>query len=318
MVSKKEFQKFCESLISPGELRKCKIRTYVKNILLFLIWGLAIAAVVVTAVMKISLILFVFVGALFVAILLSLIIATFVGYNWAGLKENNAQKIMDFLLKDYKFQFSQHSEIRPHIYVASQLGPNDFNKYHGEDLLCIDIPNDDGSPSGITLNICDLLVQREEIVPVVERHSDGSVSVRDEKRLVTVFNGPFGFVKFPFKFKCNLGLNANIAGEKKIKTEDIRFNRMYKTYTNNQVEALCILTPLMMNKLMSFSRHAKDFKLSLTEDGFMYFCMSGNLFEVKRTIKKPAGSIFERFYDDISTLLMMVEEIKNNNKVFKM
>ena len=100
---------------------------------------------------------------------------------------------------------------------------------------------------------------------------------------------------------------------------DIKFNKEFKTYTDNQIEALVILTPTLMTKLLSYSHRAKKFTLFLSQKGRMYFGMRRNLFKFKkRVFRKPSGKIFAKFYDDVSDILAIVNEIKDNNKVFKM
>ena len=50
----------------------------------------------------------------------------------------------------------------------------------------------------------------------------------------------------------------------------------------------------------------------------MYIASSAtNLFEFGGTKEKPE-TLFERLYDDVSVILSLVDEIKNNNKVFRM
>jgi hypothetical protein len=50
----------------------------------------------------------------------------------------------------------------------------------------------------------------------------------------------------------------------------------------------------------------------------MYIASTGtNLFELGGTKEKPE-TLFERLYDDVNLILLLVNEMKNNNKVFKM
>ena len=97
-----------------------------------------------------------------------------------------------------------------------------YDKYTGEDLLSVKIPNDDGTPSDVSLSVCDLNVTRQETRTVRVRNADGSTSIRTEEYTVTVFSGVFGYIFFPFEFKCGLALNLSKYGTR-IKLEDIKF-----------------------------------------------------------------------------------------------
>ena len=102
-----------------------------------------------------------------------------------------------------------------------------------------------------------------------------------------------------------------------IKLEDIQFNKDFIVSTDDQVEALCILTPTMMNKLKKLKKRTGQVGLLLCKDE-MYIALDRNLFEMKSKLKELSVNVFDNLYDDISCILGIAEEIKNNNKVFKM
>ena len=53
-------------------------------------------------------------------------------------------------------------------------------------------------------------------------------------------------------------------------------------------------------------------------DNKMYFAFpSDNLLELK-SYNGENATVFDGIYDDISNILSIVEELKNNNKIFKM
>jgi hypothetical protein len=226
------------------------------------------------------------------------------------IKLKYASQVVDCLLKDYKYSYSELGHIQESIFRNSPFWTY-YEDFKGEDLLTIDIPNDDGTPSGVILQACDIKTTKTETY----EDSDGDTHTRT----VTVYNGVFGCIKFPFGFKCNLGLDSYDGGLKRIELEDMKFNDKFHTYTDNQLEALMILTPTLMQKLIEFNDKFTGFKLFLKENGEFYFGMDRNMFEIKIPKKgKPFHYIFDKFYDDVKAILEIVEEIKNNNKIFKM
>lgn len=313
MITKTEFITFCDSIIPQEEKDKYTQKTRK-------MWITLIAVVLLEAL--ITFLVYPYWTPIIyimpvIAIISTVIIVVTMKYKWGDFKKKYSKQVFDCLLKGYQYKYQPDYCIGQSIFNASGFGGN-YDSYSGEDLLTVNIPNDDGSPSKVTLNICDLYVTRTETYTVRVRNSDGSYSTETRTRTVIVYKGVFGYIYFPFEFKCNMSLNIAFKGEKKIKLEDIHFNKVFKTYTDNQLEALLILTPTLMTKLIEFSKRVSGFKLYLSKSGSMYFGMSRNLFKLKSFFKKPSGKVFERYYDDTIDILSMVDEIKNNNKVFKM
>jgi len=348
MVSKEEFREFCKSLIPKEELDEIekynqKRAKIIKKTLTFGIIGFVALFLITIIITRSIMSTFVVMGSVFAPsaiILLIVFVLTQSSSKHKVAKDKYTGEILKFLLKDYKYTYNPEGAISDFVFINSRFGnyselpfdnPFDdlsinlnigginlgnfekktkpFDSYVGEDLLKIDIPKDDGSPSGVELQVCDLNVTREERVMVDGEWKD---------RTVTVFDGVFGYIHFPFKFKCRLGININLFDMQKITLEDIKFNKKFAIYTDNPIEALVIVTPTLMVKLMEFAKKIYGFKLYLSPDGDVYFKMDRNLFSLKVANNGSPVEIFDRFYDDICAILGMVNEFKDNNRVFKM
>jgi len=223
-------------------------------------------------------------------------------------------QIIDYLLKDHPHTYDHNDYLDEKIFNDSQFHDYGFMKnrydvYEGEDLLKINIPNDDGSKSDNYLSLCDLLVEE------IETNEDG------EKQTYTIYDGTFGYIDFPFNFKCALIINTSYKRKdlkfQKIELEDIKFNQKFKILGTDQIEARYILTPVMMENLMRLFKSFHRFSLVLVDDkmylGFPY----KNLFEFATLKSGRPESIFDNFYTDIETILNIVNELKTNNKIFK-
>ena len=223
-------------------------------------------------------------------------------------KENYRSKLVEYLMKEYKYSFDSQKYISKAIFNASKFAGG-YDSYSGNDLLVINIPNDDGSESNVNLNLCDLHVTRSE------RDSDG------DRHTVTVYGGMFGYIEFPFSFKCVLSLDSYYREKglklDRVKLEDIIFDKNFKAYSNDQIEARYILTPEMMEKLLWLESKFKGFQMTLV-DNKMYIGASINLFELNVRKNIDVASLFDNFYDEVKTILEIVNEIKNNNKIFRM
>lgn len=309
MISKEEFCEKANSLIKDEDrkeyVNKKKRKTLLLSIFLPIILIIeALLAVFVSYTALISL----------VAVLpiVCIIICGTNRFKWENFKQKYSKDVFNMLLEDYEYKYAQNSFIHKDIFNASRFTGR-YDDYSGEDYFEITIKNDDGTPSGTKFAICDLHVTREETRVVTDK--DGHTHT--ETYTVTVYSGAFGYIKFPFNFKCSLGLNTNNFSEERIKLEDIDFNKRFKTYTDNQIEALCILTPTMMTKLKALDKQAGILKMSLRNDN-LYLGLSRNIFEPNKKIKQLSGQVFSRIYDDVQIIFEIAEEIKNNNKVFKM
>lgn len=309
MISKELFCEKAGALITEEDRKefvKCKKRTRI------LLCTILPSIVVTTVLMSIFIsFAFVFVDLVLLGLAAGIICATS-NFKWKNFKNKYSKKVLSFLFEDYQFDYNPNYVINKNIFKASKFAGS-FDRYTGEDLIKIKIKNDDGSPSEVELSMCDLHVTDTRTRVVV----DSKGHAHTETYTVTVYKGAFGYIKFPFSFKCELQLNPYYKQNERIKLEDIDFNKRFKTYTDNQMEALCILTPTMMTKLKILDKSVKELKVSLKKDT-LYMGFSRDMFELNKKAKKLDGEVFSRFYDDVKNLYDIVEEIKNNNKVFKM
>lgn len=309
MISKEQFCEKAEALITEEDRKqynKCKKRT---RILL----GVILPCIAVAFVM---LAIFVSYGFAIIGIMVLIIGAKIIcstsGFKWNDFKNKHSLSALNILLDDYQYNYNAKNVISPNIFRASKFAWS-FDNYTGEDLIKINIKNDDGTPSNVAFSICDLYVTETRTRTVRDKNGGSHT----EEYTVTVYRGAFGYVKFPFSFKCGLDLNIDRNGHDRIKLEDIDFNKRFSIYTDNQIEALCILTPTMMTKLKELDKRVKDLKISL-KNNMLYIGFARNIFEMNKKVKKLDGSVFSRYYDDVNNLYGILEEIKNNNKVFKM
>lgn len=308
MISKEQFCDKAGLIITEEDRKqydKCKKRTR-------LLLGVLLPCLIVFFVLLAIFVSYAF--AIFGAIVLiisTVIICSTSGFKWNNFKNKYGKHVLNILFENYQYDYKSNYAINKSIFKASKFAGS-FDNYSGEDLIKIKIKNDDDTPSNVEFAICDLDVTETRTRVVTDRQGHTHV----EHYTVTVYKGAFGYVKFPFSFKCALDLNVYRKAYDRIKLEDIDFNKRFKTYTDNQIEALCILTPTMMTKLKELDKRVNDLKLSLKNDT-LYIGFSRNLFEVNKKVKKLDGNVFSRYYDDVNNLYEILEEIKNNNKVFK-
>ena len=308
MISKEEFIKECDKIIDPKEAeqynKKRKIRIVLISILLPLefIVGLLVQIKFGPLNYRILRARFSIVTVIMAVTVAIIFVAT--EFQWKGVKDKYLQQVIDILLKDYQFTYTSRGWIPDNmdekLKMSGVVGRKIYSRFSG-DFLQVTIPQTCGRRSkNITLMIADVFC-------------DGPYL-----NLIDGYSGILGYVKFPFKFKCNISLNTNHPVWGKINLEDIKFNKKFEVFTDNEIEAHVILNPTIMETLKEMSKRLTNLKIVLGQDGVMCIGSKDGLFRGWHK-KKPSGAAFVSFYDDIADILSIISfinELKDNNKFY--
>jgi len=325
MISKEEFKAYIDSLI-PVETQK-KI-TQEKNRanyigLSFIILGLALVFVFM-------LLLFInlrnrnsnaflyAIGVFFSFILFAIgaIYKSFKSKTLHTIERTHMDEIIAKLLEGQKFDYNKNSYIDARIFKESGFIYADYanaiNKYNGEDCLALFIPfsANGKNSSEVVLVVSDVCAQEEYI----ETDENGN----ETTKIRTYYDGAFGYITFPFAFGSNIFINAYSRGKaEKVSLEDIEFNKRFKIYSNDQLGARVVLTPDVMQKLKLLEYRFKSLKVAMVGNRMYFGAPHRNLFNIKTGTKTFSSENFMQIYDDVFAILALVNEIKNNDKIFK-
>ena len=225
------------------------------------------------------------------------------------LRTDVKKSVIKYLLKDYWHWFMGFGYMEEHEFKNSQFGKT-FDCFSSYDTLNINVPNNDGSKSNVYFKISDVYTYNRVF------KEDGTYVDKG------LYEGVFGYVTFKKAFKCILAINSKfkIKGIKfeDVILEDINFNEKFKVLTDNQIEARYILTPDMMEKLSLLEEKLNGIKIVLVDRKLYLGVPKYNMFEMKNYDKDDELAVFDNLYDEIQLVLSIVEELKNNDKVFKM
>lgn len=318
MISKEEFKEKASVLISDEEKKKFAAKKKNEKILKSVILSIEAAVIIVLCGVfyndPAALISAAIVGII-IMLVTYIVIKSTTAYDWEGFKKAHANQLFKMLLNGYKFDYDQTKCVSKAEFDKSKFVTS-YDHYYGEDLLKVNIKNDDNTDSNVVFKVCDLKLTEERTRQVTHRNPDGSTYTTTETYEVTVYNGMFAHVNFPFEFKCILAANTPSKYES-VSMEDIDFNKKFDIHTSDQVEAYCILTPTMITKLKQLSKRLGKMKI-LIEGNDLYLGATRNMFELNFKSKTLDENVFDGFYDDVSCVFNVLEEIKSNNKVFKM
>lgn len=310
MVSKKEYAKYIKELTLKDEDRIKSL--YGKHFVLSLLMLLVGILILLGEVYYFITFHYFSIGFKFV-IGVALVVIGIVMYvirhrNMKYCRDNYREKAIDFLLKDYEHWFKKEGWAMSWDFEHSQISKK-YDLCSSSDCLIVNIPNEDGKASKVDLKICDLYAYN------VYRDEKGNISHSK------VYDGMFGCVEFPRKFKCALCIDVNYKRKgldlENVELENIKFSKTFKVKSNDQIESRCILTPKMMEILLDLESVFKGLKVVFI-DNYLYFGADDiNMFELDSIKNKKIVSMFKGLYDEIDAILKVVEEIKDNDIVFK-
>ena len=272
-------------------------------------------ATIVSLITTKSVVLGLFMGILCIAgmvcFIIGIIMKAKIAKGYARIGIDYKWQVIAFLFGDMVYRYNQFNFIYQEMFTQG-TGINRYriDRYNGEDYLEVNIPNDDGSPSGNWLKMSDVLAEEKHET----KDKEGNVQVYYE----TLFSGMFGFIEFPYFFKNELYINCRPLSRKscqKMKLEDVDFNNKFTLYTDDQIEGRYILTTELMVKLKKLAQYAY-FTFAMTDKYLYITCPYKHLFEFSRNVKTVQES-FISFYRDYLAIYSIITEIAGNNKVFK-
>ena len=231
------------------------------------------------------------------------------------LIQNYQGEIINHLLSGYKHEYSKNKYIDLSILKNSGFiqKKQHYDFYNGEDYLTINIPNNDGTSSNCDLILSDICVK-------VIRGYFNVFGIQLPVKEV-LYNAMFGYVEFPFQFNCTLTINAPFYSKKgleKLELESIAFNDNFKMYSSDQVVSRYILNPHMMQKITSLNDKMNNLMIVIDKNFMCIGCKNKRLFKQGKLKRGKEYEIFSEIYEDIVLVTSLVEEIRCNDKVFRM
>ncbi|TVP95722.1 MAG: DUF3137 domain-containing protein [Acholeplasmatales bacterium] len=166
------------------------------------------------------------------------------------------------------------------------------SRYHSEDYLKGDI-------QGKTFESADVLIQ--------DVRSGGKSS-----HVVTIFQGRLFIIDFEKRFRQNVYLMPNrvmfskmYEGMTRVDTESITFNKKFDVYSENHISAFYLLTPHFMEKLMAFSKVAKNTYFGFVKNK-MYVAVDTRKDAFDLTMFQP---IDVESFEDVKTEVNLIKDL---------
>jgi hypothetical protein len=199
---------------------------------------------------------------------------------------------------DKVYAFESKNGLAKEIIVESGIFP-DFKYITTNDYLR-------AKYGEIKFEFCDVLLEREKSA----RDVDGRPFSDD----VTAFEGLLIVMEFDH-FVDTPTFIISGEGQGNVTTESILFNRQFSVKCENTVDALRILTPMMMEEIIKLKEFCKrKINLSFSDDK-IYFCLDDrhNRFEIAGSVEKPIAESRVKIDADIKYIKELLDHLDMRN-----
>lgn len=295
-------------------LKKNKICNYTLGILLLLILFITLIIVINKRITFVFIIFIIFIEIIF-GIAMMIIIKNII--NGKDIKKFNKEYkniyVLNFLKQNFENIIYKPEEGISKKEIKKYNTLNLGDKFTSNDYIC-------GTYKNVKFEQSDIHIQEK----YEEEDKDGNKIITWE----TTFEGRYMIFDFNKNFKSNVQVISNdfikrslphIKNNKKVKLEDIEFNKMFKIYSEIEHDAFYILTPHFMEKIKKLYKELDaPIKLTFMENKLHVAVNNGeDSFEYNVLNPINEEEIEQDIIKDIKLITDFVNELNLDNDLFK-
>lgn len=295
-------------------LKKNKICNYTLGILLLLILFITLIIVINKRITFVFIIFIIFIEIIF-GIAMMIIIKNII--NGKDIKKFNKEYkniyVLNFLKQNFENIIYKPEEGISKKEIKKYNTLNLGDKFTSNDYIC-------GTYKNVKFEQSDIHIQEK----YEEEDKDGNKIITWE----TTFEGRYMIFDFNKNFKSNVQVISNdfikrslphIKNNKKVKLEDIEFNKMFKIYSEIEHDAFYILTPHFMEKIKKLYKELDaPIKLTFMENKLHVAVNNGeDSFEYNVLNPINEEEIGQDIIKDIKLITDFVNELNLDNDLFK-
>ena len=295
-------------------LKKNKICNYTLGILLLLILFITLIIVINKRITFVFIIFIIFIEIIF-GIAMMIIIKNII--NGKDIKIYNKEYkniyVLNFLKQNFENIIYKPEEGISKKEIKKYNTLNLGDKFTSNDYIC-------GTYKNVKFEQSDIHIQEK----YEEEDKDGNKIITWE----TTFEGRYMIFDFNKNFKSNVQVISNdfikrslphIKNNKKVKLEDIEFNKMFKIYSEIEHDAFYILTPHFMEKIKKLYKELDaPIKLTFMENKLHVAVNNGeDSFEYNVLNPINEEEIEQDIIKDIKLITDFVNELNLDNDLFK-
>lgn len=295
-------------------LKKNKICNYTLGILLLLILFITLIIVINKRITFVFIIFIIFIEIIF-GIAMMIIIKNII--NGKDIKKFNKEYkniyVLNFLKQNFENIIYKPEEGISKKDIKKYNTLNLGDKFTSNDYIC-------GTYKNVKFEQSDIHIQEK----YEEEDKDGNKIITWE----TIFEGRYMIFDFNKNFKSNVQVISKdfikrslprIKNNKKVKLEDIEFNKMFKIYSEIEHDAFYILTPHFMEKIKKLYKELDaPIKLTFMENKLHVAVNNGeDSFEYNVLNPINEEEIEQDIIKDIKLITGFVNELNLDNDLFK-
>lgn len=295
-------------------LKKNKICNYTLGILLLLILFITLIIVINKRITFVFIIFIIFIEIIF-GIAMMIIIKNII--NGKDIKKFNKEYkniyVLNFLKQNFENIIYKPEEGISKKEIKKYNTLNLGDKFTSNDYIC-------GTYKNVKFEQSDIHIQEK----YEEEDKDGNKIITWE----TIFEGRYMIFDFNKNFKSNVQVISDdfikrslphIKNNKKVKLEDIEFNKMFKIYSEIEHDAFYILTPHFMEKIKKLYKELDaPIKLTFMENKLHVAVNNGeDSFEYNVLNPINEEEIEQDIIKDIKLITDFVNELNLDNNLFK-
>jgi hypothetical protein len=244
------------------------------------------------------------------------IIAVIAGLIYSGIGGSEFNKLSnrfkDEVLSDLVASFVDDGKFIPHqglpistVYATEFLKRAD--RFHTEDYLS-------GSIDGVRFESSDVKLEERH----VEHTKNGTRTYYETYFLGRVFVFDFNKSFDGYLQVLEKGRPTSRRKFSKVKLESIQFNKKFRTFTTNEHSAFYVLTPHLMEALMTFEQNNRGNISFSFIDNLLYIGINNfrDTFEL-RMFKTLDMNSFKEFERELNVVKDVIKELKLNRSIYK-
>ena len=195
-------------------------------------------------------------------------------------------------------------------FYESNIYHNRIDRYSGEDLF-------EGKKDKTTYKFSEILAE--------EKHTTTDSKGRTKTTWVTIFNGIMMIADFNKIIKSETRViqrsesffNKWFKNKTKVELESPEFEKMFETYSQDQVEARYILTPSMMERILKLQKSMGS-KVHLSFNGSkVYIAISNSYNFFEADLDQPINSEqIERIFGEIRECIEIIDILDLNTRIW--
>ena len=216
------------------------------------------------------------------------------------LKNTAVPALLSFMDTDISYKPSSYVPVKD--FVNSYLYTRYINRYSGEDWF--------GGQIGETSFMFSKILAERKL----------EIGEPDEEYYTTVFDGIFMVADFHKHFEGRTFVHSNrfgLSNKKRLVMEDTEFEKHFKVYSTDEVEARYLLSPNMQQRIVTLKKKLnRNINISFVDSCVCIAIPNAEIFDFNLDENLLESRFLEKFYEELRLFLDIIEDLNLNTRIW--